>query len=80
MTHVAKGKGIGDFLLAGRGGPGRLALAKDFTDALKAAGSKATIIDASSLDHSGVNDQIGKAGDTVMTAPIKAFLKGCFGK
>jgi len=79
QTHVASAKGIGDFLLAARGSAGRREMAKAFAAAVTATGAKATIIDASSLDHAGVNEAIGKKGDTVMTPAIKTFLKGCFG-
>ena len=78
MTHVSAGKGIGDFLLASRGEIVRRTMVKAFADKLKTAGSSATIIDAGGLNHAQVNQSIGMAGDTVMTPPVKKFLKTCF--
>lgn len=80
ITHVARGKGIPPFLFAKRGAVARRATLARFVKALNDAGIKTQEIDASSLDHAGVNNAIGAPGDTVMTGPIAAFLKACFAR
>ena len=79
ITHVAAGKKIPPLLLARRGTASRRAILASFEARLKAAGITSTTIDASSLTHAEVKEYIGKSGDTVMTKPLLAFLKGCFG-
>ena len=37
-----------------------------------------TLVDARTLTHGQVNQRIGAPGDTVMTPPLVAFLRGCF--
>ncbi len=46
---------------------------------MRDSGVVATLIDAATLTHAEANENIGKAGDTVMTAPVMAFLTTCFG-
>lgn len=77
-THVAAGKGIPSFQLACRGTQDRVAQCQGFANQLRAAGSVALTIDATSLTHDEVNSHIGAAGDAVMTAPVVAFLQTCF--
>jgi len=79
LTHVAAGKWIPPFLFAARGSAQRKATLKAFTDKLKAASVNTTTIDASSLTHAQVNEQVGAAGDKVMTAPLMTFYKTCLG-
>lgn len=77
ITHVAAGKGIPPFQLARRGAADRRANCDAFAAALQAAGVAVDVIDASGLTHEEVNDRIGQAGDTVMTAQVMAFLRPC---
>lgn len=60
--------------LACRGSAGRREQCEALADALRAAGNEALTIDASSLDHEGVNDAIGQPDDQVMTPSLRAFL------
>ena len=77
ITHVAAGKSIPPFLIATRGTAERKAIQESFRKALSEAGVGATMIDATALSHSEVNDHIGAAGDSVMTPPILNFLDAC---
>jgi arylformamidase len=61
-----------------RGTPLRQQIQTEFLDTLAANGIDVTTIDARSLTHGGVNANIGAADDTVMTAPLMAFLTDCF--
>lgn len=62
------------FLLVRRGDAERMATEQAFHDRVLAVGGDSTLIDASALTHGEVNEHIGAPGDTVMTAPILAFL------
>lgn len=77
LSHVKAGIGIPSFQVVVRGGAAREATELGFAAALNEAGIEATTIDASSLSHEEVNEHIGQSGDTVMTAPVMAFLSGC---
>lgn len=70
--------GIPPMLAVTRGNESRQQIQIEFIAALQTAGIKATLVDATSLTHEEVNNQIGAAGDTVMTEPLIHFLKGCF--
>lgn len=70
--------GIPPMLGVKRGNESRQQIESEFIAALQAAGIEATLVDATSLSHEEVNDQIGAAGDTVMTEPLMKFLRGCF--
>jgi arylformamidase len=76
---VKRGIGIPPALTVFRGIPNRQAIEKAYAGALRKAGVKATLVDASSLTHEQVNDRIGASGDKVMTKPLVSFLKGCLG-
>jgi arylformamidase len=75
---VKAGIGIPPMIGVVRGTPRRQQIEAAFLDTVRAAGIEATTIDARSLTHSEVNTKIGAPGDTVMTAPMVAFLGGCF--
>ncbi|MFN8432902.1 MAG: carboxylesterase family protein [Anaerolineales bacterium] len=70
--------GIPPMLAVTRGDESRQKIQTEFIAALQTAGIEATLVDATSLTHEEVNNQIGAAGDTVMTEPLIHFLKGCF--
>lgn len=76
--QVRKGIGTPRTITVVRGNRRRQAVQQGYVDALRAAGVKTTVIDATSLGHQGVTANIGAAGDTVMTPPLMKFLKGCF--
>jgi arylformamidase len=68
------------FQLARRGTPERRDVNDDFAAALAAAGSVVDVIDASSLDHEGVQRSLGAAGDEVMTPAVLDFVARCFAR
>lgn len=78
ISHIVADAGIGDFLLAARGGADRRAAVAAFRDSLAASDVAVEVIDATSLTHEEVNDRIGAPGDTVMTPPLTGFLERCF--
>ena len=75
---IEPGIGIPPMIGVVRGTPLRQQIETEFLDTLVANGIEATTIDARSLTHGGVNANIGAPGDTVMTAPLMAFLTDCF--
>jgi acetyl esterase/lipase len=78
MTHIAAGKGIPSYFVAARGTDMRLDLHAEFVAALRTAGVPVTVVDARTLDHGEVSDDIGAPGDTVMTPAVMDFLGQCF--
>lgn len=78
-TLLAKPKlGLRPVITVVRGTARRQRIEQGFADAYRAAGVKATVIDARGLTHQEVNTRIGAAGDRVMTPPLLSFLKTCF--
>jgi len=75
---VKPGIGIPPTIGVVRGSPQRQTIETAYLATLEAAGVATVSIDARSIGHSQVNTQIGAAGDTVMTAPVVAFLTDCF--
>ena len=61
-----------------RGSPIRQKIENDFLKALDTAGIRTTKIDARSLTHAQVSQNIGAPTDKVMTTPIVRFLTTCF--
>ena len=77
IKNIAPGKGIPSFLLFTQGSALRLAGNLSFRDALRGAGVQADVIRAEPLTHEGVNDAVGKAGDTIVTPPLMSFFRQC---
>jgi len=75
---VKRGIGIPPTIGVVRGSAQRRKIEIDYLAALRSAGIATTTIDAHSLSHQQVNQRIGAPGDTVMTAPLIAFLTSCF--
>ena len=72
-AHVSPG--LPPIQLACRGSARRREQCEQLALALRAAGNQALTIDASALDHEGVNDALGRPEDQVMTPPMKALLE-----
>ena len=77
ITHVRAGAGIGAFLLARRGTAARQAVTNRFRDALVAAGVPADIVAVDAYSHEGVNDAVGRPGETTLTPALRDFLAEC---
>jgi acetyl esterase/lipase len=75
--NVAAGKGIPSFHIVTRGARDRVAESQSFGASLRNAGVPATVQVALGLDHEGVNDSVGRAGDTVITPPLMSFYRSC---
>ena len=66
------------FFIAKRGTAERIGKADDFITVLENNGVAVSQVDGSIYDHSGINDAIGKTGETVITTPLKSFFEECF--
>jgi arylformamidase len=77
VTHVNVGEHLGAFLLVTRGGADRVGATRSFATQLARARAQVTVLDASPLDHAGVNDAVGRPGETVVTPALLRFARGC---
>ena len=78
-SHLIKAEtGVPPTITVFRGTALRQQIETAFAQHLRDAGVATTLIDARSLSHGEVNSSIGAPGDTIMTAPIAAFLADCF--
>jgi arylformamidase len=75
-TLVAANR-IVSFLVVTRGTPARRALSERFVDALRGAGSSATLHVAEGLSHEEVTDAIGLASDTAVMPAFGPFVARC---
>lgn len=75
--NVDVGSKIPPFFLVTRGMPGRVADTRAFAHQLLRARVGTTVLDASPLGHAEVNAAVGAPGDTVVTPPLREFLRGC---
>ena len=66
-----------DAVIVTRGLPRRQAQAQAFASALDAVGAEATVVVATGYSHADVNNQLGAAGETVVTPPVTSFLTDC---
>jgi acetyl esterase/lipase len=78
INHVAPGKHIAAFFIAGRGPEWRLEQHRVFVDALNRAGVATTVLDARQLEHADLTTAVGAPGDTTVTPALMSFLTGCF--
>lgn len=78
ITHPVAGRLYPDYFIAKRGTATRIGYADAFIGVLRNAGVRVDEITANQYDHEGINDAIGKPGETIVTAPLKAFLQRCF--
>jgi len=77
IEHMAAGKDIPAFFIVTRGSAYRVGLAGDFADALTAAGVPVQLLEATGLDHEGVNEAIGAPNDALISPPLGRFLDDC---
>lgn len=77
ITHTAPGEPRPRFLVFTRGAARRVLRAQDFTDALRAGGTPATVIDLSPISHQEVNRAVGRPGDAAVTPALMAFFRTC---
>lgn len=78
VTHPVAGRLYPDYFIAKRGTATRIDYADAFIGVLRNAGVRVDEVTANQYDHEGINDAIGKPGETIVTEPLKAFLKKCF--
>jgi acetyl esterase/lipase len=77
LLQIEPGEPLPDTLVVTRGTAARRDTAATFTAALVDAGAHAELLDARPLDHAGVNDAVGAAGDTIVTPRLVEFLRRC---
>jgi acetyl esterase/lipase len=79
IVHVAPGKGIPPFMLVAANGPGYASKKRgidDFARALREAGTRAEVVDASSFrEHQSLMTEFGAPGDPV-SRQVLEFLDG----
>ena len=78
MYHVQPGLRYPEFFVVKRGSAQRKAYIDAFADKLLQASAAVSLLDASIYDHAGVNEAIGKSGETLITTPLVEFFKACF--
>lgn len=76
IHQLTKGEALPPFLIFSHTAAAWQAKSVAFRDALIGAGGKATL-KVVPLDHEGINDAVGKPGDTSVTPHLLAFLGGC---
>lgn len=76
--QVRPGIGIPPMIGVVRGTARRRQIEAAFLDTVRSTGVGAVAIDARTLTHGQVTSRIGQPEDTVMTAPVVAFLRDCF--
>ena len=79
MSHLDDRSEPPDFLVVRRGQLRRMERQTEFVEALEAAGSEVTVLDAFGLSHGAVNRLIGTPGDQAMTPEIDRFTTSCLG-
>lgn len=78
INHIFPGMDYPPFFIAKRGETARIAMADEFIRKLKANGVSVSEVNGSAYSHAGINEAIGKPGETLITNPLKAFLSECF--
>jgi acetyl esterase/lipase len=78
VTHLRGGSPRADLLVVTRGSATRRSIATDFVDRHNATGGHAVLVMAEGLSHTGVNEALGRDGDTVVTPSATSFLQSCF--
>lgn len=66
------------FFIAKRGNSERIAITDDFINTLEQNNVSVSQIDGSIYTHSGINNAIGDANETLITNPLVNFLEDCF--
>jgi acetyl esterase/lipase len=78
LAHLRDPTGpLPDAVVVTRGSPRRVAEAHRLADAVRAAGSHATVIDATPLSHREVNLRLGDPDDVELTPRVLAELRRC---
>lgn len=77
LFNIFNGVKYPKFFIAKRGSTQRITYADEFIGKLMSFGVQVTQIDGSIYSHSEINDAIGAANETLITEPIKQFLKDC---
>lgn len=78
IRHVFSTTRTPKFFIAKRGETDRIAIANDFINVLEQNGVEIDQIEASQYTHMGINDAIGRTGETAVTEPLIAFFRACF--
>lgn len=75
LRHVKAG--LGPQLVVTRGVASRQQAAGAYAQALRSAGSSATLLQVDPYTHAEVNAAVGQPGETRLTVPLMDFLRSC---
>lgn len=78
IKQLFSNKSYPKFFVAKRGTTDRIRLADDFINKLKSVGVIVSQVTANKYDHDGINTAIGAPNETLVTEPLKTFLRQCF--
>ena len=78
IAQVFSGTAYPKFFIAKRGSATRIGRADAFISKLQSVGVNVSQVTGNQYDHEGINEAIGKAGETAITEPLKVFLALCF--
>jgi len=65
------------FLIGTRGGPRRVAEARDFVGLIDRRGGSAELVVANPYDHNQISSQLGAPDETLITPPVTRFVESC---
>jgi acetyl esterase/lipase len=65
------------FLVGTRGGPRRVADARDFVALINESGGYAALLDANPYSHDGISAQLGAPGEQIVTPTVSDFASSC---
>lgn len=68
------------FLLVYRGRGDHLKDVQSFGVKMMASGASVCLVDGGEYDHEGINDAVGAPEERLLTEPLIAFLRTCFGE
>lgn len=78
VLNILNGINYPKFFVAKRGSANRIAIANNFISTLEQNGVSVSQVEGSIYDHSGINDAIGKPGETLITNALIQFFEECF--
>ncbi len=78
ISNIFSEQNYPKFFVAKRGIDIRVNLANEFINKLKLAGVQVAEVDGSIYTHEEINTAIGAENETLITEPLKEFLKSCF--
>jgi len=78
ISNIFEEQNYPKFFVAKRGTVTRVHIANEFINKLELNGVQVTEVDGSIYTHEEINEAIGAENETLITEPLKQFLKNCF--